>query len=121
MSEIDLDELERFVLVEIESYEYHVPQGALGKPLSDEKVEALLADMRASLVKPEWQVVHLRDTFEQIDRNPPERRRCVLVADDGEVYGLYYDPVEEEFVLAAGDPPETRGVRGDAVGCWMAR
>ena len=121
MSEIDLEELERFVLAEIESYEYHVPQGALGRPFPDEKVKALLADMRAALVKAEWQVVQLRDTFEELKRTPPEHRRCVLVADDGEVYGLYYDPVEEDFFLTMGNPPETIGVRGDAVGCWMAR
>ena len=121
MSETDLGELERFVLAEIESYEYTVPEGALGKPFPDTEVEALVAGMRAALVKPEWHVVQLRDTVEQLKRTSPERRRCVLVADDGEAYRLYYDPVEEDFFLAVGNPPETFGVRGDAVGCWMSR
>ena len=48
-------------------------------------------------------------------------RQCVLVAADGEGFELYYDPADEEFVLAMGDPPRTIGVRGDAVGCFMAR
>jgi hypothetical protein len=29
--------------------------------------------------------------------------------------------LEEDFVLASGSPPQTFGVRGDAVGCLMAR
>ena len=32
-----------------------------------------------------------------------------------------YDPSPAPFVLACGDPPETFGVRGDVVGCFMAR
>jgi hypothetical protein len=38
------------------------------------------------------------------------------------VYQLYFDPDDDEFVLAWGadDPPTTFGVRGD-VGCFMGR
>lgn len=117
----DLEELQRLVLGEIESYRYEIPEGALGRPHSDEWVARQLGEMRAALVKPHWRVVEMRDTSESMTRETPELRRCVLVADDGNVYQLYYDPVEEDFVLAFGDPPETFGVRGDAVGCFMAR
>jgi hypothetical protein len=113
---VNLEELERYVLDEIESYRYEVPEGALGRPFSAEKVERLLSEMRAALVKPEWRVVEKRDMPDEF-----ELRRCVLVADDRDSYELYYDPLEEDFVLAIGDPPQTFGVRGDAVGCFMAR
>ena len=120
VEDLDLDELERYVLDEIESYRYDVPEDALGKPFSAEEVKRLLAEMRAALVKPEWRMVDATDT-QGARRGVAEPRPCVLVADDGVDYQLYYDPLEKEFVLASGDPPETIGVRGDAVGCFMAR
>jgi hypothetical protein len=120
--DVDLEALEQSVLHEVDSYRDEIPgDAALGRPWAPEKVDQLLDEMRAALVKPEWRVVAIRDTFEQVDRNAPERRRCALVADDGHTYELYYDPREEEFVLAMGAPPETIGVRGDPVGCWAAR
>ena len=120
--DVDLEALEQHVLHEVDSYRYEVPEGAtLGRPWPPERVERLLDEMRAALVKPEWRIVAIRDTVQQINRDPPERRRCALVADDGHTYELYYDPQEEEFVLAMGAPPATIGVRGDAVGCWGAR
>jgi hypothetical protein len=77
--------------------------------------------LRAALVKPEWRVVSKRDTFEEVERDTPKLRQCALVAEDDE-FQLYYDPLDEEFCLASfGDPPETFGVRGDAVGCFMSR
>lgn len=121
MTKLDLEELERLVLAEVESYRNEVPQDALGRPFSDEKVERLLAELKAALVKPEWRTVRMRDTPEQNERQPQESRLCVLVADDTELYELYYDPSNDDFFLAMGDPPETIGVRGDAVGCFMAR
>ncbi len=119
---LNLDELERFVLDEIESYRYEVPEGAIGRAFSSEKVERMLAEMRALLVKPDWQIVEIRDTWEQMHLDAPELRECVLVADDPESHAMYYDPIEEDFVLTMGDhPPQTFGVRGDAVGCFFAR
>ena len=79
---MNLQELERFVLAEIESYRYEVAQGALGRAQTDEWVERQLVEMRAALVKPEWRLVKKRDTFEEIQRDAPEQRRCALVADD---------------------------------------
>jgi hypothetical protein len=117
---LDLDELAHRVLHEIESHRYEIPDHAR-RPLPDEKVQRLLAEMRAALVEPQWGMVEQRDTPEQMSLDPPEVRRCVLIADDGEVYQLYFDPSDNEFVLTAGDPPATFGVRGDAVGCFMAR
>jgi hypothetical protein len=114
---LNLEELELFVLDEIASYRYEVPDWALGRPFSAEKVEGLLADMRAALVKPEWHMVDTSNTG-AVARGIAEPRRCALVADDGN-FQLYYDPVEGEFALANGG--ETFGVDGDAVGCWMAR
>ena len=118
---LNLEELQRFVMDELDSYRYEVPEGALGRPHSDAWVERQLGEMRAALVTPEWRVVEKRDTFEEMNQFPPELRQCVLVADDPEGHELYYDPLEEDFVLALGDPPQTFGVRGDAVGCFMAR
>jgi hypothetical protein len=113
--DLNLGDLERAVVDELDSYRYEVPEGLLGRPASDEWVERQLAELRSALVKPEWRVVLMNDSGES------EARRCVLVADDGKGHGLYYDPTEQDFVLAAGDPPETLGVRGDPVGCFMAR
>jgi hypothetical protein len=122
--ELNLEELQRLVLEELESYRYEVPADTLGRPHSDDWVARQLADMRAALVEPEWRIVEKRDTFEEAGLDVPELRECVLVAVDSSPDGyaeLYYDPVEDDFVLASGDPPQTFGVRGDAVGCFMAR
>lgn len=81
-----------------------------------------LSEMRIALVEPRWATVQIRDTIEQINAAMPLLRECVLVADDREGYELYYDPEEKEFFLAySGNPPTTFNVRGDAVGCFMAR
>ena len=129
---VDLEEVRRFVESEIESYRYEVPEGALGRPFPVEWVERQLTEMRAALVEPEWREVMTDDTEAQ--RMAPgfavrEPRRCILVADDRDGFQLYYDPLEGDFTLAqsgGGIPgsrgrPETIGVRGDAVGCFMAR
>jgi hypothetical protein len=47
---MNLAELEQFVLDEIASYRSEVSDRALGQAFSDEKVERLLAEMRAALV-----------------------------------------------------------------------
>jgi hypothetical protein len=122
--DIDLKEVQRLVLDALDSYEYEVPAGALGRPHAEDWVARHLEEMRGALVEPEWQVVVQRDTPDGRPREVPEIRACVLVALDPSPDGyaeLYYDPVEGEFVLASGDPPETFGVWGDAVGCFMAR
>jgi len=116
---VNLEELEQFVLDEIAAYRYEVSDGALGRPFPNDEVERLLADMRAALVKPEWHMVDTSNTG-AVARGLAEPRRCALVAED-DTYQLYYDPVDDHFTLANGDPPATISVDGDAVGCWMAR
>ena len=65
----------------------------------------------------------IRDSVAQIrGEEPASVRECFLVADDKAGYELYFDPSSNDFVLAySGDPPSTFNVRGDAVGCFMAR
>jgi hypothetical protein len=120
---MDFSELRDLVEGEIDSYIYAVPCGALGLPMSDEWVCSQLAEMRAALVEPRWGTILVRDTAEQMSGEASaELRECILVADDRNGYQLYYDPADDDFVLArSGEPPVTFNVRGDAVGCFMAR
>jgi hypothetical protein len=108
---------------EIDSYVYQRHPQALGTPLPQEWVTRQLAEMRAALVEPVLRAVSIRDSVAQLrDEEPPIVRECFLVADDKEGYELYFDPTSSDFVLAySGDPPSTFNVRGDAVGCFMAR
>ncbi|MFI5089497.1 MAG: hypothetical protein ACHP7P_05525 [Terriglobales bacterium] len=118
-----LSSLRRAVEKEIDAYVYECPDGAIGNPLSDEAVAKGLAEMRASLVEPYKVEVALRDTFEQVGMEQPPRRDCAVVADDRRGMLLLFDPVEDEFVLAqrVDTGLSTFGVRGDAVGCFLAR
>ena len=116
-----LEELQQFVLDEIESYRYRVSKGALGRPFTDEEIQRRLAEMRALLVEPEWRVVVMDDTADGAQLETPEHRRCILVADDPDTHEMYYDPQEEPFFLAHDNPPRTLGVWGDAVGYFLAR
>lgn len=119
---MDVASLRAFVEREIERYVYSVPDGALGNPMPDEWVRGQLAEFQQALVEPKWVTIQLRDTPDQWHADPPVLRECVLIADDRNGYELYFDPDQNDFVLAyAGDPPTTFMVRGDAVGCFMAR
>lgn len=119
---MDLQALRRQIESEIDHYVYEVPSGAIGTPWPQEKVEAQLAEFRAALVAPKWEQVAVRDTQEQMRAEGPLLRWCIVVAVDGKGYRLYFDPEENNYALACeGAPPETIGVRGDAVGCFMAR
>ena len=119
---MDLAELRRQVEAEIDGYVYDVPSSAVGSPWSREKVEDQLNEFRASLVDPKWEQVVIRDTPDQMRAEAPPIRHCILVANDSKGHKLYYDPAQTDFVLAYdASPPETFGVRGDAVGCFMAR
>lgn len=107
----------------IDAYVYKVPEDAIGNPMTDAAIAGGLAQMRASLVDPYWMEVEVRDTFEQCAMSNPPRRNCAVVADDGKGILLVYDPVDELFALAkrGGTGLATFGVRGDAVGCFLAR
>ena len=108
---------------EIETYTYDFPDNAIGKPWSDAAIKDALARFRASLIEPYWVDVEIRDTFEQVRMAAAPRRRCAAVADDGNGVLLLFDPLENSFVLAEHETTglATFGVRGDAVGCFLAR
>jgi hypothetical protein len=102
---------------------YDFPDTAIGNPWTDAAVQQGLAKFRASLVEPYWIEVEIRDTFEQVGRIEGPRRKCAAVADDGKGMLLLFDPTEDSFVLAESGSTgfTTLGVRGDAVGCFLAR
>jgi hypothetical protein len=120
---MDLDTLRRVVENEIENYRYNPSTNMVGTAWDEERVCAELAAMKAALVAPYWTDVELRDTHQQITATPALSRRCAVVADDLNGMLLVFDPVESEFMLAMRLKDEllTIGVRGDVVGCFMAR
>jgi hypothetical protein len=121
--EVDLSRLRQRVEKEIEAYVYDFPANAIGNPWGDAAIERGLAKFRASLVEPYWTGVEIRDTFEQVGMIEGPCRKCAVVADDGKGMFLLFDPAEDSFVLAkrVGTGLTTFGVRGDAVGCFLAR
>lgn len=120
---MDLEALRRSVENEINNYQYSVPSTAAGNPISAEQIKAELAAMLAALVSPHWVEAELRDTFGQVTAEAPPSCNCVVVADDARGNLLLFDPVENDFLLAQRQDGQLRsiGVRGDAVGCFMAR
>jgi hypothetical protein len=56
--------------------------------------------METALVSPYWIDAEVRDTFEQTKMTEGPRRRCAVVADDGQGTLLLFDPVTNAFVLA---------------------
>ena len=121
--EVDLSRLRQRVEKEIETYVYDFPDNAIGNPWTDAAIQRGLAKFRASLVEPYWTEVEIRDTFEQVGMIEGPRRKCAAVADDGKGMFLLFDPTEDSFVLAERQSTglTTFGVRGDAVGCFLAR
>ena len=115
--------LRREVELEISGYVYEVPPGAVGTPFSPKEIQDHLSRMRLCLVDPHWEEVEVRDTFEQIQTNVGPMRKCVAIAEDDNGYVLMFDPVENSYVLAYrnGARLRTFGIRGDAVGCFLAR
>ena len=126
--ELDLTSLGRDVTDEVNAYQVpaHDP-AALGSPLPPEWFAAGLAEMRTSLVSPYWTRIR--------DMDPKSRELVILdvvvVADDRAGSLVAFDPaIRGEFVLAVRDPDADRsrgvdvvscGVRGDVVGCFLAR
>lgn len=120
--------LKQFVLEDMERYyvEYELPPPGTtaGVPWSKERVAAELDRMRPCLVDPVLVECAVRDSFDDVNSQHPERRQCWLVASDGGGYGLLFDPVARDFALAGWSEPEgwvTFGVRGDAVTTFLAR
>jgi hypothetical protein len=122
-TDIDLSLLRQRVEKEIATYHYDFPDNAVGTPWTDAAIQSGLEQFRASLLEPYWTEVEIRDTFEQVGMIAGPRRRCVAVADDGKGILLLFDPAEHSFVLAERSSTglTTFGVRGDAVGCFLAR
>ena len=120
---MDTRDLRRRIEQEIASYVHQSHPAAQGTPLPEEWVARQLAEMRNALVDPVLRVVEIRDSVAQLRGEvPPIVRECFMVADDREGNELYFDPTSNDFVLAySGSPPSTFNVRGDAVGCFMAR
>jgi hypothetical protein len=120
---IDLETLRRSVENDIANYRYSSSGNTVGTAWSKDRVEAELTAMRAALVTPYWADVELRDTHEQIASDPAILRNCAIVADDLKGTMLAFDPIEDGFLLAVKlqGALQTIGVRGDAVGCFMAR
>jgi hypothetical protein len=117
------EELRARIRREIDQYVYSVPEGSLGTPLSEEWVSAALREMREALINPYWTQVEFPVSSAQAPLGEPKTRSCVAVADDGQGWLLLWDPLAEEFVLAwlSDTFPRTFGIRGDAVGCFLAR
>ncbi len=92
----------------------------LGTPLPPEWFERGLIEMRAALVEPYW--AEMRD-YDAVSR-AVVRRSVVVVADDGDGSLVMFDPgAGGDFALALreGGGIVSCGVRGDAVGCFLAR
>jgi hypothetical protein len=119
------EELRTRVEREIDQYVYlyRVPEGCLGTPLSEEWISAALKEMREALINPYWTQVEFPVTPADVSLVQSKTRKCVAVADDGQGWLLLWDPVEEEFLLAwlSDTFLRTFGIRGDAVGCFLAR
>jgi len=89
----------------------------LGSPLPPEWFAGQLAEMRSALVEP--YCIEMPD-----GRHPDEGARPVwVVAEDPQILLAYDADPEGDFVLIFRDAAELglSPVRGDAVGCFMAR
>jgi hypothetical protein len=107
---------------EIREYVYPRSEASVGLPWSEGQVWSGLEKMRRALVDPYWAEVQVRETLEQINLGRASKITCAVVADDREGTLLVWDPAEDEFLLAMkveGDL-NSIGVRGDAVGCFLA-
>lgn len=118
----ELKTLRARVEAEIDAYVYSLPESAIGNPWPSNKVSRLLNEFRQALVDPYLTDVEIRDTFEQVKLDQGPRQRCIVVADNREGYYLLYDPNAHDFFLAQKVKGIliSLGVRGDAVGCFLA-
>jgi len=115
-------ELARRVVAEIEKYEVPLEPapGQLGSQLPPEWFEAGLADMRAALVAP----YQLEASDHDITPGAVILRSVWIVGDDNRGTLLAYDPTPGgDYVLLwrANSGHAVSNIRGDAVGCFLAR
>jgi hypothetical protein len=115
-------QLRREVERQISGYAYKVPAGAIGTPLSADEIRTMLSAMRFCLVEPRWEQVNICNIPEEIRTGVGVTRTCVTMAED-ECYVLVFEPLHEEYHLAWRSERGlgTWGIRGDAVGCFLAR
>jgi hypothetical protein len=115
-------QLRRGLEDEIAGYVYEVPADAIGKPLPADEINALLNAMRLCLVEPRWEEVNICNTPQQSWTGVGIKRMCVTMAEE-KSYVLVFDPVDEQYHLAWRSEHSlgTWGVRGDGVGCFIAR
>jgi hypothetical protein len=120
---MDFEDLRRAVEAEIDGYRQPTALGMVGNPLPADRIEVEVAAMRAALVTPYWAEVDTRDIFQQVASDAGPIVRCAVVADDASGSVLAFDPMEHEFLIAVRQNGRLRsvGVRGDAVGCFIAR
>lgn len=120
---MDLIALEQLVRNDLDDYVYEAPEGAVGAAWSTERVRSQLDLMRKSLISPYLVDVLMEQPFELLGTDGFETRRCAVVADANDGYLLVFDFAKREFLLAqlVNDTIHSIGVRGDAVGCFMAR
>ncbi|WP_027034990.1 hypothetical protein [Mesorhizobium ciceri] len=125
-NDLDFDALVAFIRKEIDEYDYPALMkdrtDLVGVPLAEDVVIADLARFRAALVKPYWIDVDRRDTLADMESETPVVERCTVVTDDRDGYLLAYEPQKQEFLLVyrTGESCVSIGVRGDAVGCYLA-
>lgn len=116
------EKLRRELDDEISGYVYEYPADAIGSPLSDDVIRAYLNSMRLCLVEPHWEEVNICNTSHEASTGVGLKRMCVTMAED-EGYALVFDAVGEEYHLAwrSEQGLGTWGIRGDGVGCFIAR
>jgi hypothetical protein len=73
---MEIASLRVFVEREIERYVYVHPEGSVGMPMPDSWVQQQLAEFRGALVEPKWATIHIRDTADQWEVDPPILRAC---------------------------------------------
>ena len=97
-------------------------ESAIGSPLPAEVIRAYLNSMRLCLVEPYWEEVNICNISEESWTGVGAKRMCVTMAED-ESYVLVFDPVDEQYHLAwrREHGLGTWGIRGDGVGCFIAR
>jgi hypothetical protein len=107
---------------QISGYVYKVPESTIGSPLSAEKISDHLNSLRLCLVEPYWEQVNVCNTSEEAWTGVGVKRMCVTMAED-EGYVLVFDPVDVHYHLArrSENGLGTWGIRGDGVGCFIAR
>lgn len=118
---IDLHKLKTEVRAELDGYPIPPPvhPQAVGSPLPASWFEAGLTEMRSSLVEP-----YLAEAvwFDRV-ANKRISRPVAIVADDNQGHVVALDIQGDEFELLrrADGSLLSLDVRGDAVGCFLAR